>query len=169
MSIEGSVSLFFVETDIHGIHEIDTLTIPGSLFGPCVTSNFRESYWLAYVPLLVGELGMPLRHHHKEFAHNQLFMLVMLSLILAKVHLATRMDSGLIYSKTLLQIVKDGTCSPADINGRNYQQRIRVPGAIYFVLISCEFIWYLGFSSHRWRAVGLTIANILFVRFARVR
>lgn len=96
-------------------------------------------------------------------------MLVMLSLILAKVHLATRMDSGRIYSKTLLQIVKDGTCSPVDINGRNYQQRIHVSGVIYFVLISCEFRWYLGFSSHRQRAVGLTIANILFVRFARVR
>lgn len=92
----------------------------------------------------------------------------MLFLILTKVLLTTRTDSGRIYSETLRQIVKDGTCPPNDINVRAYQQGIHILGVVYFVWISCEFRHYLDFLSHRQRGVGLTIVNILFVHFAPV-
>lgn len=164
-SIESSLWSVLVVTDIH---ELDTFTKPGSLFGACAVSNFGENFWSAYIPLLVGELSTLYQHHKESLAHSRMPLLVMMFLILTKALLAMRIDSGRIFSETLRQIVRDGTCSPNDIKW------IDLP-TTYTCARSCllcgDQLWVQKVSqilSNGQCAVGLTIVNILFVRFAPV-
>lgn len=166
-SIDGSLWSVLVVTNVRKIH-VDAFTNPGSLFGPCAISNFGENFWSAYIPLLIGELSTLHQHHKELLAHSRMPFLVMMFLILTKALLAMRTDSGRIFSETLRQIVRDGTCAPNNI------ERINLP-TTYTCTRSCllcgDQLWVQmisQFLTNMQCAVGLTIVNILFVRFAPV-